>query len=214
MKIILISNPVDIQKEHELIEALFEKGLDYFHLRKPDHQKSDFENFLKKIKPSFYKKISIHSHYDFIGKYNLRGIHLPEKIINEPEVKELIKTVKKRNLTVSSSIHSVFDIKECNKFDYIFLSPVFDSISKPDYHSKIDLEEFKKLKSLENIKPKVIALGGIDINNIQKISEVGFDGHAILGAIWKDFEKDANIENAIDKFLKIKLKVSELSKIQ
>jgi thiamine-phosphate pyrophosphorylase len=74
-----------------------------------------------------------------------------------------------------------------NVFDYVFLSPVFDSISKPGYFRNDELgmmsDEWKAL-----VKTKVIALGGIDASNIHKTKELGFDGAAVLGAVWGESE--------------------------
>lgn len=213
MKITLISPQADIQKEQELINALFEKGLDYLHLRKPGHTKEELENYLKQIKPAYYRKISIHSHYNLLEKYNLGGMHLPEKVRKEIDLKEIFKVAKKRGLNVSTSIHSISEIKEMNEFSYIFLSPVFDSISKPAYTSAISLPAFSSYKETTPAKTKVMALGGIEKNNLDKIMDAGFDGFAMLGYLWKGFEQNKNIEECVDKFLEIKLKVSELSKV-
>ncbi|MBX9853240.1 MAG: thiamine phosphate synthase [Cytophagaceae bacterium] len=198
MKIIVISNPVNIQKEHEAINALFESGLEYFHLRKPDTDKASFENFLRDIKPAFYRRISIHSHYSLIGKYNLGGIHIPEKMRMDEEVKEICKTARKKNLKVSTSIHQLEDPESIKSFDYAFLSPVFNSISKENYKSAFDPEELQKF--LKGRKPEIIALGGIEENNILKAAELGFYGAALHGTIWKDFEKDQDVNKVIEKF--------------
>ena len=198
MKIIIISSPVNLQKEHEAINALFESGLEYFHLRKPDTDKASFENFLRDIKPAFYRRISIHSHYYLIGKYNLGGIHIPEKMRMDEEVKEISKTARKKNLKISASIHQLEDLENTKGFDYVFLSPVFDSLSKENYKSAFDHAELKKFLNVR--KSEVIALGGIEENNILKTAEFGFDGFALHGTIWKDFEKDQNVEKVIKKF--------------
>ena len=213
MKIILISPQSNIQKEQEFVNVLFEKGLDYFHLRKPGYSKEELEAYLKQIKPAYYRKISVHSHYNLLEKYNLGGIHLPENVRKETNVKEILKVAKKRSLQVSTSIHSISEIKEMNAFSYVFLSPVFDSISKPDYKACISLPEFSTLKEITSIKTKVIALGGIEKNNLDKILRAGFDGLALMGYIWKDFEKEPIIKNGLDKFLEVTTTVKELSKV-
>src|SRR5690606_5000942 len=120
MKIILISPPVDLSEEHEVVHALLEEGLDYFHIRKPDHSLPEFEKYLRTVKPSFYRRLSIHSHHSLIGKYNLGGIHFPEKLKDEPDVKEVIQAARKKNIRVSSSVHSLEQINGF-RFDYIFL---------------------------------------------------------------------------------------------
>lgn len=92
----------------------------------------------------------------------------------------------------STATHSVEDFNSLeNDFDYAFLSPVFTSISKENYHPKANL--FEALKSRTNFNTKVIALGGIDSENIKKTLENGFDDIALLGTIW-------NTHNPIKNF--------------
>ncbi|MNE66013.1 hypothetical protein D3C80_1615410 [compost metagenome] len=38
----------------------------------------------------------------------------------------------------------------------------------------------------QNRKAKIIGLGGITPQNIQEIKQLGFDGAAVLGTIWRD----------------------------
>ena len=92
--------------------------------------------------------------------------------------------------------HSLDELHFCRKeYEYAFLSPIFDSISKKNYKSKFDLNEVKQVVEGKNI----IALGGIDEDKIETCRELGFAGVAVLGAIW-------NSENPIEKFLRIKEK--------
>jgi thiamine-phosphate pyrophosphorylase len=211
MKIFVISNPVNIPKEHELINVLFEEGLEYFHLRKPEFSEIEMVEFLKKIKPKFLKRISVHSHYKLIEKYNLRGIHFTNKYleaISEEEPKDLFKMAVKKNLQVSSSVH---DLKEeiYLKYNYVFLSPVFDSISKKGYKSHFDAEALKafvnKIKSGRKY-PELIALGGIEENKIEKVANMGFDGLALMGAIWESFRETQDIDKALNIYNSLKLK--------
>lgn len=90
------------------------------------------------------------------------------------------------------------------KYEYAFLSPVFDSISKKDYKGKFShrLHGFSQIKS-ELISAisgkKIIALGGIDEDKIEICRELGFAGVAVLGAIWES-------KNPVEKFKQIKEK--------
>ena len=74
-------------------------------------------------------------------------------------------------------------------FEYVFLGPVFRSISKKGYGPKISLNQiFSVLKNdaLNHLskKPKVYALGGIRKKKMIRLAEVGFSGVALLGAVW------------------------------
>ena len=82
-------------------------------------------------------------------------------------------------------------------FDYAFFGPVFSSISKINYISVI--EDDLNL-SLNKTSTKIIAIGGINEENIKNVFDMGFDGAAVLGAIWqKPKEAVNNFKNIHDK---------------
>lgn len=185
---IVLSSPVDLPGEQETIRALMEHGLKRFHLRKPGKDKGELEEFLRGIPPRWYRNIVIHAHYSLTGKYNLGGIHLPEQARKAQDVEDVIKAAKSRGLSVSTSVHDINALSALRKFDYVFLSPVFNSISKKDYAGKIDLEEFRRFRAGNRLAVKVIGLGGINAENFPLLPDAGFDGGAVLGAVWESQE--------------------------
>ena len=138
---------------------------------------------IKSVKPSNLKKLVIHSHYDLIETYNLKGIHFTEKYRNELsdiQLKGLATVLKRKRMTLSTSFHHFKDINaQGNAFDYAFLSPVFDSISKEGYQSNLNLEELKSDFQTMQTNTKVYALGGITAENIPLLEGIGFEGIAL-----------------------------------
>ena len=207
MKVIVFSSPEKTAKEHELINLLFEEGIDYFHLRKPELGKEDFEEFLKGIKPRFLKKVILHAHFELLKKYNLGGVHLSRHYLQglkeKAEENKFIKELKAKGLNVSRSAHSLEELKTISSaYGYVFLSPVFNSISKENYASNFAEAELKQ--GLKEKKTEIIALGGVDDSKIEKVKELGFDGFAVLGYVWKEFAANQDIEKALEKVKKIK----------
>lgn len=193
--IIVISNPTAIAKEQAIIQQLFDEGLEIFHVRKKEKSDDEMRTFIEQIPEKYLGKIVLHSHYHLAEEYNLKGIHVPVDFKGEVS-----------NQSLSVSFHSLDEIKKFDKkFDYGFLSPVFDSISKEGYKSKFDFAELKTY--LVNVKVLnngignglLIALGGIDEDKIDIVKEFGFSGIALLGAIWQS-------ENPVEKFKRIKEK--------
>jgi thiamine-phosphate pyrophosphorylase len=189
MKLVVISNPENFANEADQVQQLFNAGLETFHLRKPNSTLAEFEKTLTQLSPAGYKRIVIHQHYKLVEKYNLKGIHLTAwfmKNTSESELKQLISIAGKRRLMISGSFHSIEALEATSlKLHYAFLSPLFNSISKKDYPSGININDasiyLKKKRSFE-----VVALGGIDESNIQQVKEAGFDGAALLGCLWND----------------------------
>lgn len=189
MKLIVISPPsAENPCETEQVTLLFENGLNYFHLRKPDWKKEELRAYLRQIPGKFHNRISLHTHYDLSYDFNLMGIHLPEKVRVSNEIpREYLNKMQQKKLFISSSFHSTEDLKQ-NKhpFDYVFLSPVFKSISKPGHQNRFTIPDLKE--ALNSVSFPVIALGGVQKNNISYIAEYGFAGAAAMGTIWQSKE--------------------------
>lgn len=187
-KLIVISSPIEVEEEFDILNSLLQKGVPIFHLRKPGMALAEFENCITAIKQEFHDRIVIHSNYDLFEKYKLKGIHFTSDFLKKNaavKIKETATKVKQAGGTVSTSVHSFEEIETVKDYiDYVFLSPVFNSISKPDYHSKIDLVQAKIFFKSYNKKARVVALGGISDDNINLIKDAGFHGAALLGAIW------------------------------
>jgi len=188
MKLIVISTEIFFEQEAEIVCSLFEAGLLCFHLRKPQSEKeettfgiSQIRCFLEKIPQKFHNRIVLHEHFSLLDEFNLKGIHLNRR---NPIPYE------KAGISISKSCHTIEEIKaETSSFDYVFLSPIFDSISKNGYKKAFSHEELTKAKQDNIINEKVIALGGITPENLAEVKSYGFGGVAVLGGIWGDLEK-------------------------
>jgi thiamine-phosphate pyrophosphorylase len=186
---IVITNPSAIANEISIIDSLFEEGLSLLHVRKPDFSEIEMVEFIHQIKSEYRSKLVLHNHHQLAEDLGINSIHFSEKERkHDPDFPARFPKPCRYN---STSTHSIEDFNSLGNFDYAFLSPVFTSISKEDYHPKENL--FEALKSRTNNKRKVIALGGIDSGNIKKTLENGFDDVALLGTIW-------NHENPIKQF--------------
>lgn len=188
MKIIVISYPNKYPNEALIINDLFKNGLEIFHLRKPNYSEADLCHLLDMIDTKYHNRIVLHFHYNLINTYNLRGIHLTKNS------KQYLNKYLIKDLQISVSTHSfeeVFIFREKTK--YMFISPLFDSISKKNYKANINIETLKNHSDIN----KLVALGGIQEKNIELIKDTNLYGIALLGYIWKE-----NCE--IDNFIKIK----------
>ncbi|MEN2413971.1 thiamine phosphate synthase [Flavobacterium mesophilum] len=175
---ILITNPFFVEDEIQILHSLLEEGLSLLHIRKPDFSELEITQFIRQIKLEFRTNLVLHNHYQIAEDFGICSFHFSEKErINNNRSFENCKSK-------STSTHSIEDFNSLENFDYAFLSPVFKSISKENYLPERDL--FKEIKSRKNHKTKMVALGGIDSQNIQEVLEKGFDDVALLGSIWKN----------------------------
>lgn len=177
---IVITNPFFIEDEIQILHSLLEEGLSLLHIRKPDFSELEMAPFLDQIKLEFRNQLVLHNHHYLAEDFGINRLHFSEK-----ERKNDSNFPKPCSCHHSTSTHSIEDFNSLeNEFDYAFLSPVFKSISKENYSPEKDL--FEEIKSRKNHKTKMVALGGIDSENIQEVLENGFDDVALLGTIWKN----------------------------
>lgn len=192
---IVISNPKPIVNEIEIIHSLFEEGLQTFHVRKPYFGRSELKQFLLAINQNYRDRLVLHSHHELAEELNIQRIHFTEskrKVTLLLPIKPPFVRYKTKGFRLSTSVHSIEDFNALeNSFEYAFLSPVYPSISKEGYSSKIDLT--KAIKKRNNYSTQLVALGGVESKNINKTLKNGFDKVALLGSIW-------NSNNAIENF--------------
>ncbi len=127
------------------------------------------------------------NHWD---KFHLRKPNWSEEEINNlfNSFNEEVQTKTVIHQNFKGSCHSFKEVEELDgKLEYCFLSPVFDSISKQGYKANFEQEELRKFLKKER-EIKIIGLGGVTEANYSELLELGFDGGAFLGSVWKQYE--------------------------
>ena len=162
MKLITITQPAFFEGEAEAITSLFDAGLEILHLRKPGASYEDMEQLLNRFPPEYLKRIVAHEHFQLASFRNLKGIHLNGRNPAAPA-----------GFTghVSRSCHSLEEVvKYKATCDYVFLSPIYDSISKEGYPSAYTTDSLQKARQAGIIDAKVMALGGVTAAHFPEIS--------------------------------------------
>lgn len=179
MNIIIITRPDFFDGETALVNRLFRLGMQRLHLRKPGASSDQLSSWIRQIDSDFYHRIVLHDHHSLTHTLHLGGIHLNSR---NPDIPHW---AKQSDITISRSCHSLDELilykPQC---DYLFLSPIFDSISKEGYGAAFSASTLISAHQQGIIDHKVFALGGISSQNLSQIRSFGFGGAAILGDLW------------------------------
>ncbi len=190
--IVLIAPEKDIPNEIEILQQLFEEGLEYYHFRKPDKNYEEHVAYLNQIDEKYHDRIVTHYFHELINEFNLKGIHFQEqkRIDALDNGNEYFIGLDMIGKTMSSSFHEPSALENCDiEFDYHLLSPVFSSISKKGYEGRgFDVNHIDKT---------IIGMGGINTDTIEKTLALGFQGIGVLGGVW-------NVEKPVESFKNIK----------
>ena len=186
MKLIVMTRPTFFVEEDKILANLFEEGLENLHLYKPGAAPMYSERLLTLLGEDYNRKISVHGHYYLKEEYNLRVIHIDDAFTEPP-------VGYKGNL--SRTCHAISELKETKKrANYVFLHSIFDSQTNADEKQSFTREELEKASKEGLIDKKVYALGGMNLDTIRLIKDLGFGGVVICGDLWNRF----NIHHEID----------------
>ncbi len=176
MRVIAITLEDFFPGEAVVIEAALNGGYDLVHLRKPGASEEEMISILEELPAECRARIVIHSHFNLALRYGLYGIHLNSRCSIVPDG---------FSGSISRSCHTLEEVEQhkdsCN---YLFLSPIFNSISKKGYASAFSGASLREAAEKGIIDSKVYALGGVTPERLSWLEEIGFGGAAMLGSVW------------------------------
>ncbi len=168
---IAITPQLPLSDERIYVSQVLEAGWDWVHLRHPSLSEEALRKIIETIDPKYYSRIKLHSYPTLVENYRLGGVHLNARMP--------VAALDPEHYSISRSCHSVVELlsPENAAFDYVTLSPVYDSVSKEGYCSNFNADQLVQIPS----NPRVIALGGITPQRIPELSNYNFAGYAVLG---------------------------------
>lgn len=165
-------------------ELIFEFGC-RVHIRKKNCTVRQLDIFCRELSERTDSRyLTLHGHSELVERYNFGGLH-------DKERGDL-----SQDFLYSTSCHSMLEADDVVS-DYLFLSPIFDSISKHGYSAAYDYDALRAWFATRKCGAKIVALGGIDRTNARLAYDMGFDGVALLGAIWNSTNAITNYNNIL-----------------
>lgn len=185
-----ISRPDFFAGEADAINALFDAGLPLLHLRKPGGSEADVAKIVERVRPEFRARLTLHYLPNLAASLGLGGYHLSNGHPPAPAG---------WGGRLSASCHSLEEVRRAKGrgLDYVFLSPIFDSVSKSGYKSAFSAETLARAAAEGVVDSRVVALGGIRPSNLRRVEAMGFGGAAVLGSLWSSID---NGQFAIDNY--------------
>lgn len=165
----------DMRRALQLLDC----GAERLHLRTVGAAEGNLRTLIEAVPLRYRRRVSIHEHLHLANEYGLGGVHLNSRYPDAPADFDGI---------VSASCHSIEQLRDTQSLDYVFLSPIFDSISKAGYRAAFSTEQLLEARNEGLISARVIALGGITPRHFDKCREFGFGGVAMLGAAFNPID--------------------------
>lgn len=185
---LLVSSNMKLTDEDGLKESTFEnigEGMTNSNLPKPDMlilrekdlSEDEYYELAKKIKPMCDKsgvELVIHTYVNVAKKLGVKSIHLPldKYIMLTEEDKQLFDNI-------GTSVHSLDDLEKAISFGvtYVLAGHIYDTDCKKGLPGR-GLEFLQEICS--NVRVPVIAIGGINMDRLKEVKDVGASGAAIM----------------------------------
>jgi len=132
------------------------------------------KNLLHKSKALFV----LNDRADLAQALDADGMHLGQQDLPVKDARRILGKDK----IIGVSTHSVSQAQEAEKLgaDYIAIGPIFATATKPDL-APLGTQSISQVK--DKIKIPFVAIGGIDLNNLDEVSSAGAKGVAVCRAI-------------------------------
>ena len=170
-------------------------GATVIQLREKDVSTLKFYNIaleMKKVTDKYNIPLIINDRLDIALAADAAGLHIGQDDMPLKTARKILGNEKIIGVSVSNAEEA---LKAQNDgADYVGAGAVFPTSTKKDAYS-VTLKELKRIKG--SIKIPVVAIGGINKDNIKSVMQAGADGAAIISAILR--EKD--IKSACEDML-------------
>ncbi len=180
----------------EMVSVVLRAGVKWIQYREKDKSRREiYEEAvrLRKLTKEFSATFIMNDHSDIAIAVNADGVHLGQEDL---PIKEARKIIGKGKI-IGISTHSLEQAinAEAGGADYVGFGPIFHTKTKDAGEPKgaVMLRELKK-----RVKIPVVAIGGINIENLKSVLNSGADAVAVASAILS-----GNISDNIACFLKV-----------
>ncbi|SKC76657.1 thiamine-phosphate diphosphorylase [Maledivibacter halophilus] len=174
------------------VEKCLINGVTFLQLREKNLDDDSFLKLaveMKELSRRYNVPFVINDNIDIALKSNADGVHIGQDDMPIEEAKKIIGGDKILGVSVGTVDEAI--LAEKLGADYLGVGAIFSTSTKKDARN-ISYEALKEI--CESVSIPVVAIGGINKDNIEELRGSGIDGVAVISAILaeKDIAKAAN----------------------
>ncbi len=158
---------------------------------------------VKEITDKYNCKLIINDSVEVCKFVNASGVHLGKNDVPPIEARKILGTEKIIGGTANTFEDVQYLIEQ--KVDYIGYGPYKFTTSKKKLSPLVGIAGYKSLMAeikKNDIRVPIIAIGGIQLADIEAILKTGISGVAVSGAVHKNNEISKNTQDFIDEIKK------------
>ena len=182
------------QPLEQVAEAVFAGGCRWFSLREkdlPPEKRRTLLGDLVALGHHYGAVVTVHEDLEAVVAARADGIHLPSGGSSEAA------RARAPGALIGASAHSADEAAALLRAgaDYVTVSPVFLTASKPGYGPALGLDGLERI--VGEVRGPVVALGGITAQNAALCLSAGARGLAVMGEIMRSADPRAIVEHVL-----------------
>lgn len=166
---------------YKCIEEALRGGVATLQLREKDTSGKEFLEKaykLRKLTKKYNAIFIINDRVDIALLVNADGVHVGQSDISVSEVRKLVGSEKIIGVS-ARTVEEAIESKESGA-DYLGVGAMFGTTTKLDAKD-VTMGTLKDIK--ENTDLPIVAIGGLNLENIKQLKEYNIDGYAVVSAI-------------------------------
>lgn len=163
------------------VEKAIQGGVTVVQIREKELSTLEFYKVaceVKKITTKYGVPLIINDRLDIALAVDADGLHIGQKDLPLPIARQLLGREKLIGVSVMNERQALLAVE--TSADYLGIGAIFPTATKDDA-DQVSLGALEKIKKLVDIP--VVAIGGIQATNIEKVMATGVDGAAVVSAI-------------------------------
>ena len=183
---------------YSCIEEAIKGGVKIVQLREKNISTKDFYEKALKVKEickNYGVLFIINDRLDIAQAVEADGVHLGQSDMPIEKAREILKD----KFLIGATARNIEEAEKAQLLgaDYIGSGAIFGTSTK-DNAKKLEMEDLKKI--VNSVKIPVFAIGGININNVWMLKNIGLQGICSVSGILSEKDCKKAVENILKNF--------------
>jgi len=170
-------------KSHfEVAEAVLEGGATVLQFRDKEIGDSEAIEVCQKIHKLTKKKgvpFIVNDRVEIAKAVDADGVHLGQEDMSFGSARKILGKEKIIGISVETVEQALKAVE--GGADYLGIGPIYPTATKPDAGKALGIARLKEIRESVNIP--IVAIGGINENNLEEVLRAGADGVAVISAV-------------------------------
>jgi thiamine-phosphate pyrophosphorylase len=156
--------------------------IQYRCLSKPDDELIDEVNDIAEICDEWGITLIITNHYHLLDRVDAQGVHIEDFDADLMDIRAGIGPDKTLGAS-ATNIARLIEVQKTGVVDYCGYGPFAHTDTKPNDKPLLGFEGYRELQKYPNIDIPIIAVGGIQLADVEHLLETGVYGIAVSAAV-------------------------------